>query len=42
MEKRINRKTGNAFKNDISSLFKKDFIRITSFSKVQHRRKIDK
>ena len=31
--------TDNRFSNDISSLFKKDFFRMTSFSKVQHWRK---
>ena len=31
--------TDNGFSNDISSLFKKDFSRMTGFPKVQHQRK---
>ena len=36
MKEWINQNTDNGFRNDVSSLFKKDFIRMTSFSKVQH------
>ena len=39
VEKWINLSTDNGFKNDISSLVQKDFIRMTSFSKVQYKRK---
>ena len=35
----MNQNTENGFKNDILSLFQKDFIKMASYSKVEYRRK---